>query len=68
MKKKHTLEVEVDIVPDKGTRRVWRMDVDGMLKAIRASMPDAGQRDLLDEYAKLYVLKQIGVKEYPLKK
>jgi hypothetical protein len=72
MKRTMKLEVAVDVVKDKKTKNggsyAVRFDVEGMMAIIKRSMPDKNKQDLLDEYAKLYVMKQLGIKVYPLEK
>jgi len=67
-KKKLSLEVELPVVPNTKNRIAVRMNVEGMMQTIKRFMPDKNKQDLLDEYAKFYIMKQLGVKEYPLKK
>ena len=63
-----TLEVEVAVKPDKKGSMVMRYDVKGTMDMIRHCMPDQNTQDLLDEYAKFYMLDKLGVKTYPLEK
>lgn len=42
------------------------MNVDGMMHMIRRSMSTKDQQDMLDEYAKLYILKQLGIESAPI--
>lgn len=67
-KKKFTLEVEVDVVPNKKGTMPVRMHVEGMMQMIRRAMPDKDKQDLLDEYAKFYIMRAVGVETYPLEK
>lgn len=68
MKKKFNLEVELEVVPDKKGSIPMRMHVEGMMQTIRRAMTTQNQQDLLDEYAKFYIMRELGVETYPLKK
>ena len=68
MKKKYSLKVELDVVPDKKNSMPVRMNVKGMMLQIKRCMPDKDKQDLLDEYAKFYIMDALGVETYPLKK
>ena len=72
MTRKIKIEVEVPIVKTvkAGTKTTSpiRYNVQGMMSMIKRTMKTKEQQDLLEEYAKFYMLNEAGVKEYPLSK
>jgi len=64
-KKVYKLEVSVDQYKKQEGRLQMTMDVEGCMEIIKGMMRTRDQRDLLDEYAKLYILKAVGVKLTP---
>lgn len=69
---KFTFEIEIPVYRKvkKGnmTTIPMTMDVVGMMTFIKRAMPDKNKQDLLDEYAKFWVMNQVGVKSYPIVK
>ena len=57
--------MEVDQYKKEKNRLLVTMNVEGMMHYIRRSMTTKDQQDLLDEYAKLYILKALGIKTTP---
>ena len=70
--KKYTLNFEVPIIKKRKTKEGWsipvRYNVKGMLIMIKRVMNTKEQQDLLDEYAKFYIMNELGIETYPLEK
>lgn len=68
--KTYTLKVSVPVFTDKKTKhglsRPMTYHVKGMMQFIRRAMPDKNKQDLLDEYAKFWVLDQLGIESTPV--
>ena len=66
--KKYKLEIEVPVCEDKKGTFSVRYQVKGMMTTIKRTMSSKDQQDMLDEYAKFYIMDKLGVKIYPEEK
>ena len=71
-KKTFCLRFDVPVIKDKKTKTGYEMpvryNVRGMMTMIKRAMNTREQQDLLDEYAKFYIMDKLKIKFYPLEK
>lgn len=73
MKKNIKLEFEFDIVPEQKNKVVMRINVDWAITMIKQAitsknLSDKEKVELLDEYAKYWIMQKAKIKNYPLSK
>lgn len=65
--KKFQIEIEVPVVVETKTSIPVQFHVEGWMRTIKRHFKTKEEQDLLDEYAKFYIMKEAKLEYYPIK-